>query len=297
MELATCDVCPRACRLAEGEFGFCGVRTAQHGSVEDKYRSAIAWPGIRIREGSDNVPWSYGGMLGKRIAEVYLPGCNLKCDFCIAPYLVRLSEMRGIQWVGAVDLVDDNVGAIDILGFGGGEASIHVEYVVDVFSHCRDHGIDTILETNGYMTKSTAEKLAEFTSHVGIGLKASLDPAYYKEQLGVVDPEPIRETARAFAKAGCEVVLTNLTDPNLWDDTQAFPALTKWIVHDLGHEIRFALGPLERGEIPAPWTDERIHVTPRYQRQSHLERYLKIANETGLNNAFIVPVSPRVGRQ
>ena len=202
-------------------------------------------------------------MRGKRMAEVYLPGCNLKCDFCIAPYLVKLGEVRGIQWIEATDLVHGNVGSIDALGFGGGEASIHVDYVVDAFSNCRDHGIDTILETNGYMTKSTAEKLSKYTNHVGIGLKASLDAAYYKEKLGVADPEPIRETAKVFAKAGCEVVLTNLTDPNLWDDTQAFRALTKWIAHDLGHEVRFALGPLERGEIPPPWTDERIHITPR----------------------------------
>ena len=240
MELVPCDVCPRACKLAEGAWGFCDVRTAQQGSVVDRYRSAIAWPGIRVREWSDDVPWSYSGMRGKRMAEVYLPGCNLKCDFCIAPFLIRLSEVRGIQWVGAADLVHENVGSIDALGFGGGEASIHVDYVVEAFSHCRDYGIDTILETNGYMTKSTAEKLAKYTAHVGIGLKASLDASYYKEKLGVADPGPIRETAKVFAENGCEVVLTNLTDPNLWDDTQAFQTLTKWIAHDLGHETRFA---------------------------------------------------------
>ncbi len=218
-------------------------------------------------------------MRGKRMAKVYLPGCNLKCDFCIAPFLIKLGEVRRIQWVGAADLVHEKVGSIDALGFGGGEASIHVDYVVEAFSHCRDYGIDTILRTNGYMAKSTAEKLAKYTAHVDIGLKASLDTAYYKEKLGVADPGRIREAAKVFAEHGCEVVLTNLTDPNLWDDAQAFQALTKWIAHDLGNESRFALGPLERGEIPPPWTDERIHTAPREQRLAHLEGYLKIAME------------------
>ena len=43
--------------------------------------------------------WTFSGMRKRRIIEVYLPGCNLKCEFCIAPYLTDLGEIRGIQWV------------------------------------------------------------------------------------------------------------------------------------------------------------------------------------------------------
>jgi pyruvate formate lyase activating enzyme len=296
VDQVTCGVCPRGCRLAEGEWGFCGVLAVQNGSIRDMYHSAIAWPGIQVRRWNNDTSSSFAGLRGKRVAEVYLPGCNLKCDFCIAPYLIDVDEVRGIRWIEATELVRTNAGSIDALGFAGGEASIHVDYVADVFSQCLKQGVETYIETNGYMTRGTAEKLAKCTNYVVFGLKASLDPAYYRSKLGVAETVPIREAVKVFAKSGCEVRLTNLTDPNLWDDRQAFESLTKWIAQELGAETSLVLGSLERGEMPPPWTDERIHVTPREQREAYLERYQQVAREAGLHQVFLVVCSPRVGQ-
>jgi pyruvate-formate lyase-activating enzyme len=258
------------------------------------YHSAIAWPGIQVRRWSNDISSSFAGMRGKRVAEVYIPGCNLKCEFCIAPYLINLEEVRGIRWIEATELVRSTAESIDAMGFAGGEASIHVDYVADVFSQCQKQGKQTYMETNGYMTRDTAEKLAKYTNYVVFGLKASLDQAFYKRKLGVAETQPIREAVKVFAESGCEVRLTNLTDPNLWDDTEAFELLTKWIARDLGPETSFVLGSLERGEIPPPWTDERVHVTPREQREAYLKQYQHVAIEAGLRQVFFVLCSPRV---
>jgi pyruvate formate lyase activating enzyme len=297
VELVSCGVCPRGCRLAEGAWGFCDVRAAHNGSVKDMYNSAIAWPGIQIRRWGGDSTWSFSGIRNRRVAEVYLPGCNLKCEFCIAPYLINFDEIRGIRWIEAADLVRGVAGSVDVLGFAGGEASIHAEYVTDVFSRCRNQGIHTYIETNGYMTVSTARKIAKYTNYAAIGLKASLDPAYYKQKLGIVETQPIREAVKVFVQNGCEVILTNLTDPNLWDDRQAFESLVKWIAQDLGSQTRLVLGSLERGEITPPWTEERVHVTPRKQRQAHLESGMSTATKVGLSQVFCVLCSPRVQRE
>jgi len=249
------------------------------------YHSAIAAPGVKFRRG-DNVEWGFSGLRKSMIAEVYLPGCNLKCEFCVAPYLIRLGEIRGIRWVEAVDLMRGVTGSIDVLGFSGGEPSIHVDYITDVFSRCRERGIHTILESNGYMTKSTAEKLSKYTDYIGFGIKASLDPEFYKRKLGIMETEPIREAAKVFVENGCEVMLTNLTDPNLWNDTESFEALTKWMVRDLGPSTRLVLSLIERVEVPPPWTDERIYVTPREQREAYVQQYQKSAKEAGLSHVF-----------
>ena len=135
----------------------------------------------------------------------------------------------------------------------------------------------TSLESNGYMTRSTAEKLAKHTNCIGIGLKASLDSTFYKQKFGA-ETEPIREAVKVFVESGCEVLLTNLTDPNLWNDRQAFADLTKWIARDLGSETRLALSSLE--------TEERTHVTPSQQRETYLQQYRKIATEAGLHQVF-----------
>jgi pyruvate-formate lyase-activating enzyme len=271
--------------LAEDAWGFCDVRATHRGTVQDMYYSAIAAPGVKYRRG-DDVEWGFSGLRKITIAEVYLPGCNLKCEFCVAPYLIRLGEIRGIRWIEPADLLRGVTGSIEVLGFSGGEPSIHAEYVTDVFTLCRERGIHTVLESNGYMTKSTAEQLAKLTDHIGFGLKASLDPTYYKRKLGIPDTQPIHDAAKIFAEHGCEVMFTNLTDPNLWDDKQAFEALTKWIARDVGPSTRIALSLMERVEIPPPWTDERIYVTSRDQREQYVQRYQKLALDAGLSQVF-----------
>jgi pyruvate-formate lyase-activating enzyme len=287
VERKTCDVCPRGCNLAEGTWGFCDVRAARGGSVQDMYYSAIASPGIKVRSWGEDPGWGFKGLRNGRIAEVYLPGCNLKCEFCVAPYLTNLGEVNGIRWIEATDLLRWAAGSVDLLGFSGGEPSIHVEYVADVFSQCQDRGIRTILETNGYMTRKTAEKLAKNTNYVGFGLKASLDGAYYKRKFGAMETRPIQEAIKVFAESGCELILTNLTDPNLWDDRQAFVDLTRWIARDLGSETCLVLAPLERQEVPPPWTDERVYVTPPEQREAYVQQYQKMAIDADLRRVSV----------
>jgi pyruvate-formate lyase-activating enzyme len=123
------------------------------------------------------------------------------------------------------------------------------------------------------MTKTTSEKLAGVTDYIGIGLKASLDPIFYKERFGV-GTEPILEAATVFAEKGCEVLLTNLTDPKLWEDSGAYEALTEWVVRNMRSDTRLILAHLE--------TTERKPVTPKEPREAHLQRYRKLATEKGL---------------
>jgi pyruvate formate lyase activating enzyme len=276
VEQGICDVCPRRCELAEGAWGFCDVRAAHHGSIRDMYYTAVAWPGIRVQFGID-VPYAFSPSRKKLLAEVYLPGCNLKCDFCVGPHLSELGDIRGIQWVQPADLVANVAGLADGLIFTGGEPTIHPEYLKEVFSKCRDRRMFTGFESNGYMTRSTAEKLASVTDFIAIGLKASLDKEFYKRKFGV-ETQPILEAAAFFAESGCDVLLTDLTDPNLWDDKQAFVALTEWIARNLGSDTRLVLSPME--------TTDRTPVTPQEQRKPYLEGYRKLAMDAGLTRVF-----------
>jgi len=74
--------------------------------------------------------------------------------------------------------------------------------------------------------KEHSRKLAKHTNYVAIGLKGSLDPAFYKRKFGA-EPQPILDAVKVLAGNGCEVLLTNLTDPKLCEDRRAFEALTE----------------------------------------------------------------------
>jgi pyruvate-formate lyase-activating enzyme len=240
------------------------------------YYSAIAWPGVQVGFGMD-VPHAWSMTRNRLMAEVYLPGCNLKCEFCVGPHLSRVSDIRGIQWVQPSKLVADLAGSVDVLLFTGGEATIHREYLADTFKLCRERGIHTGLESNGYMTESTAEEIAEFTDFIAIGLKASLDEEFYRSRFGV-ETGQILDAIKVFVANGCEVLVTDLTDPKLWEDRTAFKALTEWISSNLGSETRLVLSPMEN--------EERIPLTPLEQREDHLHEYRALAVEAGLSQVF-----------
>jgi pyruvate-formate lyase-activating enzyme len=105
-----------------------------------------------------------------------------------------------------------------------------------------------------------------------------LDPDFYRQKFGITETQPILEAARIFEESGCDMLLTNLTDPNLWEDKQAFETLTGWIVRNLGPDTRLVLSPRE--------TTDRIPVTPQEQRETHLEAYRKLAIKAGLRQVF-----------
>ena len=276
MDHVHCDVCPRRCKLTNGAWGFCDVRAAHDGSVRDMYYSAIAWPGVKVGFGMD-VPYAWNKSRNRLMAEVCLPGCNLKCDFCFGPFLSRIDDIRGIQWIKPVSLVKMVAGSVDVLLFTGGEPTVHPEYLTDAFKECKDRNIFTGIESNGYMSKTTAEKLASFTDFIAIGLKGSLDQEFYRTKFGV-ETQPILDAVKILAANGCEVLLTNLTDPKLWEDSEAFKALTQWISTELGSETRLVLSSME--------TKKRIPVTPQEHRETYLQTYREIALEAGLRQVF-----------
>ena len=180
-------------------------------------------------------------------------------------------------WVPPVDLVGSVAGLVDGLIFTGGEPTIHPEYLTEVFSQCRDRQIFTGFESNGYMTRSTAEGLAKVTDFIAIGLKASLDPDFYKQRFGV-ETQPILEAATIFAESGSDILLTDLTDPKLWEDKRAFETLTEWIVQNLGSDTRLVLSPME--------TVDRVRVTSQEHREAYLEAYRTLATKAGLRQVF-----------
>ena len=75
---AVCPVCPRHCRLGEGETGYCRARRAEGGRVvAGNYGrvTALALDPIEKKPIAFFRP-------GSRILSVGSYGCNLRCPFC-----------------------------------------------------------------------------------------------------------------------------------------------------------------------------------------------------------------------
>ena len=145
-----CDVCPRACRLHEGQRGLCFVR----GRVADQVvltsygrSSGFCVDPIEKKPLNHFLP-------GSAVLSFGTAGCNLACRFC---QNWDISKSREIDRLSDAAGPDDIAEAAVRLGCRSvaityNDPVIFLEYAVDVADACRARGIKAVAVTAGYLT-------------------------------------------------------------------------------------------------------------------------------------------------
>ncbi|MDD2426538.1 MAG: AmmeMemoRadiSam system radical SAM enzyme [Eubacteriales bacterium] len=211
----TCPVCPRHCRLKEGEIGFCCARQTKAGeviSISYNHITAFALDPIEKKPLSFFRP-------GEKILSVGSFGCNMNCYFCQNFDIARANKdsvptrfIAPVELVGlALSLKDQgNCG----IAFTYNEPLIGYEYVRDTAIIAREHDLETVVVTNGQLAAQFLDELLPLITAWNIDLKAFSEKAY--RRLGG-DFATSKETIeRAAAHAHVEV--TTLIVPGLSDD-------------------------------------------------------------------------------
>jgi len=229
-----CDVCPRACRLHEGQRGLCFVRAR----VDDQI-----------------VLTSYGRSSGfcvdpveKKPLNHFLPGspvlsfgtagCNLACKFC---QNWDISKSREIDTLAdqaspeAIACTAESLGCRSV-AFTYNDPVIFWEYAADVADACHERGIKAVAVTAGFMCP---EARAEFYAHMdaaNVDLKAFTDDFYHR--VCAARLEPVLDTLR-FLRHETDVwfEITTLLIPGHNDSDSEIDAETNWIAENLGPEV------------------------------------------------------------
>ena len=173
-----CDVCPRACRLHEGQRGLCFVRArADDQIVLTSYgrSSGFCVDPIEKKPLNHFLP-------GSAVLSFGTAGCNLACKFC---QNWDISKSREIDTLGAEAAPDDLARTADGLGcrsvaFTYNDPTIFWEYAADVADACHARGIKAVAVTAGYMCPAPR---AEFYRHIdaaNVDLKAFTEEFYRK---------------------------------------------------------------------------------------------------------------------
>ncbi len=171
-----CDICPRYCRLHEGQRGLCFVRA---------------------RMGDQMVLTTYGRSSGfcvdpieKKPLNHFLPGtpvlsfgtagCNLTCKFCQNWDISKSREIDTLADRAAPETIARAAEklACRSVAFTYNDPVIFHEYAIDVAEACREKGIKTVAVTAGYVCP---EPRAEFYRHMdaaNVDLKAFTEKFY-----------------------------------------------------------------------------------------------------------------------
>ena len=229
-----CDVCPRACRLRDGQRGFCFVRMAQDGAVVlTTYGRSSGY----CVDPVEKKPLNHF-LPGSPVLSFGTAGCNLGCRFCQNWDISKSRETDTLADAASPEAIAATAAGLGCrsVAFTYNDPVIFLEYAMDVADACRELGIKAVAVTAGYMC---AEPRAEFYRHMdaaNVDLKGFTAGFYHRVCLGALDP--VLETLRYLRhETSVWLEITNLLIPGLNDAEEEIDAMTRWVVRHLGPDV------------------------------------------------------------
>jgi pyruvate formate lyase activating enzyme len=229
-----CDVCPRACKLRDGQRGLCYVRA---------------------REGDGIVLTTYGRSSGfcvdpieKKPLNHFLPGtpvlsfgtagCNLSCRFCQNWDISKSRDVDTLADAASPEAIAEaavRLGCASV-AFTYNDPVIFLEYAVEVADACRERGVKAVAVTAGYVCPEPRVELFEHMDAANVDLKAFTEDFYAGTCAGHL--EPVLETLE-YLRHETDVwfEITNLLIPGLNDSDEELDRLTTWVVDRLGPDV------------------------------------------------------------
>ena len=144
-----CDLCPRDCKLHEGQRGACFVRGMADGKmVLTTYGRSSGFCIDPIEKKPLNHFYP-----GSSVFSFGTAGCNLACKFCQNWDMSKSREMDTLaDSASPVELasVARDLGCASV-AFTYNDPTVFMEYAIDVAQACREADVRTVAVTAGYI--------------------------------------------------------------------------------------------------------------------------------------------------
>ena len=269
-----CDLCPRACRLHEGQRGLCFVR--------QRLGDAVALTTYGRSSGFCVDP------IEKKPLDHFLPGtsvlsfgtagCNLACRFCQNWDLTRSRAVDILADRASPEAIADAAVSMGCrsVAFTYNDPVIFLEYAVDVADACRARGVRAVAVTAGYLEAAPRAELFAHMDAANVDLKSFREPFYRDICAGHL--APVLETLEYVRKATTAwLEVTTLLIPTLNDGDDEVDDLSRWMAEHLGPEV-----PLHFTAFHPDWKLRDLPPTPL----ATLRRARDVARGNGLHHVY-----------
>ncbi len=229
-----CDVCPRACRLHEGQRGLCFVRArvADQVVLTSYGRSS----GFCV-DPVEKKPLNHF-LPGSAVLSFGTAGCNLACKFC---QNWDISKSREIDTLAdgaspqTLAAVAERAGCRSV-AFTYNDPVIFWEYAADVADACHEIGIKAIAVTAGYMNPGPREAFYRHIDAANVDLKAFTEAFYHRTCAARL--ADVLDTLR-YLRHETDVwfEITTLLIPGRNDSDGEIEAECAWIMDNLGPDV------------------------------------------------------------
>ena len=278
-----CDLCPRYCKLRDGQRGMCFVRAREgDGMVLTTYGRSSGFCIDPIEKKPLNHFYP-----GSSVLSFGTAGCNLGCKFC---QNWDISKSRQIDTLADQASPDQIARAAKALGCRGvaftyNDPVIFLEYAVDVAEACHKEGIKCVAVTAGYICEEPRREFFRHMDAANVDLKAFTDDFYKKICAGNL--QNILDTL-LYLRHETDVwfEITTLLIPGENDSEEELEALTRWVATELGKDV-----PLHFSAFHPDWKMRDHPATP----PATLTRARRIAIDNGIRYCYTGNVHDETG--
>jgi pyruvate formate lyase activating enzyme len=269
-----CDLCPRDCRLHEGQRGACFVRKRENDQmVLTTYGRSSGFCVDPVEKKPLNHFYP-----GSSILSFGTAGCNLACKFC---QNWDISKSRDIDTLADSASPEQLARSALELGcrsvaFTYNDPVIFAEYAMDVADACREVGVKAVAVTAGYMHEAPRREFYAKMDAANVDLKAFTEEFYFRTCSAHLND--VLDTL-VYLEHETEVwfEITTLLIPGKNDSDGEIDDECRWIAKELGTDV-----PLHFTAFHPDWKMTDVPPTPA----STLTRARKIALRHGLRYVY-----------
>ncbi len=269
-----CDICPRACKLRDGQRGLCFVRACEDGKIvlmTYGRSSGFCIDPIEKKPLNHFLP-------GSPVLSFGTAGCNLACKFCQNWDISKSRQMDTLADAASPARLAEAAVTLGCrsVAFTYNDPVVFHEYAIDVAQACHERDIRTVAVTAGYVCAEPREEFYHYIDAANVDLKA-FSERFYRNITGS-SLQPVLETLiylKRYSNVWLEI--TTLLIPGENDSDAELDAMSLWIAENLGLDV-----PLHFTAFHPDWKMRDIAATP----PAVLTRARAIALKNGLKFVY-----------
>ena len=269
-----CDLCPRDCKLHDGQRGQCFVRQR---SGDAMFLTTYGRSSGFCVDPIEKKPLNHF-YPGSAVLSFGTAGCNLACKFCQNWDISKSRDMDRLMDRASPETIADAAAASGCrsVAFTYNDPVIFAEYAIDTARACHARGVKTVAVTAGYIHAEPRRAFFDVMDAANVDLKAFTEEFYFK--LTGAHLQPVLETLKYLVhETECWTEITTLLIPGKNDSDDELRRMSAWIATELGPQV-----PLHFTAFHPDYKLDDVPATPG----ATLMRARRIAQEEGLQHVY-----------
>lgn len=231
-DLFLCELCPKMCRIPDGQSGDCRARIA----IDGELRAVTYGKPCAVHIDPIEKKPLFHVMPGTRMLSLAGAGCNLHCKFCQNWTISQAApqDLRSIDLPPEMVVKAAMAQRCRSIAYTYTDPVIFYEYVLDTASLARTKGLLNATVTAGYINREPLDMLCKVVDASNSDLKAFSDRFYREMCDGTL--KPVLDGMVTMRGHGVWVEITNLVIPTFNDDLDLIRRMCRWILKNLGED-------------------------------------------------------------